>query len=116
MSATPITLDQVKAALKLSDFDAPLAHTRMAPSHRPVARAVPGNPKLAAVLILLFPLASDLAFPLMRRTEYPGVHSGQMSLPGGSIEPGETWSQAALRETCEEFGVCGSIDLLGELE
>lgn len=111
-----ITLDAVRAALTLPEFDSQAAQLRMAPQTRPMLRAdQSGTPKLAAVLILLYPVQSELTFPLMRRTEYPGAHSGQISLPGGSAEPGETWVQTALRETCEEFGVCDSIEVLGTL-
>src|SRR5258708_2982821 len=114
----PITADLVKAALQLPDFDAQVAQRHMAPSTRAFIRAgIPGNPKLAAVLILLYPVTDqgDLAFALMRRREYRGVHSGQMRLAGGSCEPGESWIQTAVRETCEEVGVCGPIDVLGML-
>ncbi len=112
-----LTLDSVRAALALSDFDAQTAQLRMAPTTRPMLRAddQANGPKLAAVLILLYPVESELKFALMRRTEYPGAHSGQISLPGGSAEPGETWVQTALRETCEEFGVCDAVDVLGAL-
>ncbi len=51
----------------------------------------------------------------MRRVEYPGAHSGQISLPGGGAEPGESWEQTARRETCEELGACEDIELLGPL-
>jgi 8-oxo-dGTP pyrophosphatase MutT (NUDIX family) len=111
-----ITLDTVRAALALSDFDALAAHRHMAPSYRSGSRPyTSGSPKLAAVLILLYTVDDVLHFPLMRRTEYPGVHSGQISLPGGSTEADETWAQTAIRETCEEFGVCDPIAILGEL-
>lgn len=32
-------------------------------------------------------------------------HGGQVSLPGGVVEPGETYEQAALREAHEEVGL-----------
>jgi len=115
-----IDLESIRAALAFPDFDAIAAQRRMAPSDRPFTFPAGLTPRQSAVLILLYPLSldnSDLAwhFPLMRRVEYPGVHSGQISLPGGQSEPGETWEQTALRETCEEVGVCDGIEVLGPL-
>ena len=43
---------------------------------------------------------------LTLRSKQLKQHSGQISLPGGRMEPGETSEQAALRETCEEIGLC----------
>jgi 8-oxo-dGTP pyrophosphatase MutT (NUDIX family) len=43
-------------------------------------------------------------------------HAGQISLPGGATDPGETLAQAALREAAEEIGVEPSaVRVLGEL-
>lgn len=118
---TLLTLAEVRRALALPAFDkdaAQLAQLRMAPRPRPVrAPAKPGQPRQAGVLLLLYPdAAGDLTFVLMQRPEYPGVHSGQISLPGGKREGDESFAQTALRETCEELGVCEGIDLLGPLE
>src|SRR5258708_20970256 len=111
-----VTLDDVRKALALPDFDPLAAQVRMAPRPRPIRRVgLPGDPRLAAVLVLLYPLDSVLHFPLMRRAEYEGVHSGQISLPGGKREDGETFEQTALRETREEFGVSAPVEILGAL-
>jgi len=112
-----IVLDDVRKALTLPAFDHAAAQKLMAPRPpRAVRRGdLPGSPRLAAVLVLLFPVDGILTFPLMRRPEYEGVHSGQISLPGGSQENGETFEQTALRETREEFGVIEPVEILGAL-
>ena len=62
-------------------------------------------PRPGAVLILLYPDAGRICFPIIRRQEYIGAHSGQISLPGGKTEAGETPLETALREAEEEIGV-----------
>lgn len=43
-------------------------------------------------------------------------HAGQIALPGGRIEKGETALETALRETYEEIGIpSGQITILGSL-
>jgi 8-oxo-dGTP pyrophosphatase MutT (NUDIX family) len=43
-------------------------------------------------------------------------HGGQVSLPGGVVDPGETFEQAALREAHEEVALpLGEVRVLGEL-
>ena len=74
-------------------------------------------PKQSAVLILFYPDKDGIYFPLIRRPRYDGAHSGQMALPGGKREKeDEDLIYTALRETCEEIGVClGKADVLGVL-
>jgi 8-oxo-dGTP pyrophosphatase MutT (NUDIX family) len=62
-------------------------------------------PKKGSVLILLYEHHGQIKFPLIKRQEYAGAHSGQISLPGGKVEPGEDAYQAALREGEEEIGI-----------
>ena len=47
----------------------------------------------------------DAAFLLTRRAPKLRAHSGQLALPGGRVDPGETIEQTALRELDEELGV-----------
>lgn len=73
-------------------------------------------PRPGAVLILLYQDGDSVRFPIIRRQEYIGAHSGQVSLPGGKAESGEDAVQTALRETEEEIGVARHLPrVLGTL-
>lgn len=76
----------------------------------------PSDSRTAAALLLLYPRDNDIAIPLTVRASGLARHAGQISLPGGATDPGETLSQAALREAAEEIGVDpASVRVLGEL-
>ena len=53
------------------------------------------------VAVLLIPVDGGLL--AVRRAIPPGL--GQLSLPGGYVDLGETWQQAAAREALEETGI-----------
>lgn len=73
-------------------------------------------PKPGSVLILLYKDEGKIKFPLIKRPEYPGAHSGQISLPGGKAEPGENYIQTALREGEEEIGIhSAQLNVVGRL-
>jgi len=73
-------------------------------------------PKPGSVLILLYPETNQIYFPLIKRPDYLGAHSGQVSFPGGKAEPGETYIETALREAEEEIGVRSSaVKVIGKL-
>ncbi len=73
-------------------------------------------PRPGGVLILLYEQEGIIKFPLIKRQEYLGAHSGQVSFPGGKAEPGEDALQAALREGEEEIGVNRlELNVLGTL-
>jgi len=63
------------------------------------------QPKMSSVAIILAPIENQLSVLLTRRVSYDGVHGGQMSFPGGRMEPNETLLEAAIRETQEEVGM-----------
>ena len=62
--------------------------------------------RLGAVLALLYPKNGELYTVLMMRNTYEGVHSNQVSFPGGAFEKQDLslW-HTALREAYEEVGV-----------
>lgn len=72
----------------------------------------------AGVLVLLFDIGDDPHLVLTKRTEYPGHHSGEVSLPGGRHEASDADLLAtALRETHEEIGVrTSAVHVLGPLD
>ncbi len=73
-------------------------------------------PKPGSVLILLYQDGLDLKFPLTKRQEYLGAHSGQISLPGGKAEPDEDYIETALREAEEEIGISRKqVRVIGKL-
>jgi 8-oxo-dGTP pyrophosphatase MutT (NUDIX family) len=59
----------------------------------------------AAVAVLIYPHAGRLHVPLTLRPDYMPVHAGQVCLPGGLVDGGESNQTAALRELEEELGV-----------
>ncbi len=74
--------------------------------------------KEAAVLILLFEKNNKPHLLVTKRSEKVAVHKGQMSLPGGSIDPEDgDILETAFRETEEETGVHRSkIEILGRFD
>ncbi len=62
------------------------------------------------VVLLLQPVDDGLL--LIRRADYP--RRGQLALPGGFIEMGERWQDAAARELAEEAGVEVDPALIGD--
>ncbi len=86
---------------------------KMVPSIRPNLNwdvIEESKPTKASVLLLIYPdKDNNCKFVLIQRNTYDGVHSAQISLPGGKHEGDETLEQTALRETFEEIGVDSSM-------
>lgn len=88
----------------------PIDHARFSYEKKEGARK-------GAVLILFYPHAEGCRIPFIKRPIYKGVHSGQVSFPGGKWEPDDSGLDfTAKRETEEEIGVDQSkIEIFGQL-
>jgi 8-oxo-dGTP pyrophosphatase MutT (NUDIX family) len=76
----------------------------------------PDGARDGAALLLLYPHHDTLHFTLTVRGTGLRNHTGQVSLPGGRVDEGESVEAAALREAEEEIGVDPrAVELLGRL-
>ena len=87
------------------------------PEHdRPLLPAFEGA-KASAVLIALADGPQGPEVLLTRRSWEVRTHRGEVSFPGGRLDPGETPVDAALREAHEEVGLDpAQVSVRGELE
>lgn len=108
-------IDRAREALRrpLPGF---AGQSRMMPPGRFVPPDISGA-HLGGVLVLLYPVDGLAQVVLTRRTETLGKHRGQISFPGGRMDPGDLdLIQTALRETREELGIdVSGADVLGTL-
>lgn len=100
-------IDKLHKALQ-EPFDVEKAHQQVRPTlatGQPI-RIKHANPPKSSAVMLVFYEDGGVRFPLIQRTDYKGVHGGQISLPGGKFEEGDQNLLAtAQRETREEIGV-----------
>lgn len=84
---------------------------------RPLAPPEGVDPRRGAVLALLYPDGRDLRLPLTVRSDRLPNHRGEVSFPGGAVEPEDSDAAAtALRECYEELGIePRSIEVWGTL-
>jgi 8-oxo-dGTP pyrophosphatase MutT (NUDIX family) len=79
--------------------------------------SVPEQFRRAAVLLLIGCHDAQPRIVLTQRSARMRAHSGEIALPGGRIDPGESPEQAAVREAVEEVGVDpAAVRLLGRLD
>lgn len=94
------------------------AQYSMAPPMRGASAGPPSTARQASVMALLYPIESSWHLLFIQRTSPKrDRHAGQISFPGGSVDPGdESAAATALRETEEEVGIPRErISLLGAL-
>lgn len=101
----PLDIDEATAA----------AQAQAAAEASQWAFADPGAPPSpAAVLVGLVERDEGLTVLLTRRSDNLRSHTGQVALPGGRRDPGESAWETALREAEEEVGLDRSfVDLVG---
>jgi len=111
------TAEDIKKALS-GNLRGMESHQKMMPPNRKMRAA--GNDKKrlkpSSVLLLLYAEKNELFTCLIKRPPTMTHHAGQVALPGGRIEPGETAIETARRETWEEIGIGSEkIEILGSL-
>jgi 8-oxo-dGTP pyrophosphatase MutT (NUDIX family) len=116
-SFSTLTVDLISALAK--PLPGSGAHALMSPqpSRAWPAGAAPAHVRDAAGLLLLFPDAADRPHIVLTvRADTLGRHGGQVSLPGGVIDPGESFAEAALREAREEIALdTAAVRVIGAL-
>ncbi len=94
------------------------------PPHDPGRGLTPAfdDSRPSAVLVAMFDGPEGAELLLTRRSRHLSHHGGEVSFPGGRMDPGESPRSAALREAHEEVGldpdlvtVCGELDHLNTL-
>ena len=103
-----MTLSDLKTVFK-QPLPGIKGHQLLMPSYRnslKLETVASKNPKRAGVLVHLFEGVDGIEVLLMKRPEYDGTHSGQISFPGGKFEEGDhTLENTAYREAFEEVGL-----------
>ncbi len=111
------TSEYIKKTLS-GELPGSTSHKKVLPKNRilEVPSEQTGKVKHSSVLLLLFIENNELIACLIKRPAHMKHHAGQIALPGGRIEKGETALETALRETWEEIGIPeNEIEVLGEL-
>lgn len=81
------------------------------------AAADPDDLPSSAVLVLLAEGPTGAEVLLTRRPWHIRTHKGEVSFPGGRLDPGESFEAAALREAYEEVGLDPAVvEVVGRMD
>ncbi len=71
----------------------------------------------AAVLLPLIEIKGEWHVLFEKRSSALTTQPGEVCFPGGRVEPGETYLQGAIRETCEELNIQPkAIEVIGQID
>ncbi len=121
-----MTPDEVRARMRAAPQPLPPPPAWLRPERLPDGvpfdrPASPPGARPAAALVLVYPgLDGEAMLVLTERVHYGGDHSGEVSLPGGKVDPGDADAAAtALREAWEEVGLdagWAGVEVVGGLD
>ena len=121
-----MTPDEVRTRIRAAPHPLPPPPAWLRPERLPGGDpferpAAPPGARLAAALVLVYPgLHGEAMLVLTQRVDYGGDHSGEVSLPGGKVDPGDADAAAtALREAWEEVGLDAArdgVEVVGHLD
>jgi 8-oxo-dGTP pyrophosphatase MutT (NUDIX family) len=107
---------RVKLAETLPGIEAQMRFAPVTPRSGWRPGHYPEDARVAAALLLIYPGERGPSIPLTVRASGLARHAGQISLPGGAADAGETLAETAVREAQEEIGIHpADVHVLGEL-
>jgi len=112
-----VTRKDIKSRLN-SSFEIPNAKRAVRGDYNPTQALNGKNLISAAVLVPVIDHPNEMTLLLTQRTENLSTHGGQISFPGGHVEPcDKNLSDTALRESEEEINLSRSkIEIVGRLD